>query len=223
MSKWRVVFSKTGMGKYISHLDLLRCFTRAIQRSGLPVVYSQGFNPHQKMTFSLPLPIGVTSGCETVDIQFEDGIDGKEIMEKLNHNLPMDIKVLSVAPPSMNAANIISAEYEMKALTSHILKEDALTKFFGADEILVTKKTKKKGEKQVNLLDFVKAWEITSADNNSFNIRVVLSAGGEMNLKPGILASAIEEFLAPFEISDWEIHRTKIFCKDADNLQRIFI
>ena len=223
MSKWRVVFSKTGMGKYISHLDLLRCFTRSIQRSGLPVVYSQGFNPHQKMTFSLPLPIGVTSGCETVDIQFEDGIDGKEIMEKLNHNLPMDIKVLSVAPPSMNAANIISAEYEMKALTSHILKEDALTKFFGADEILVTKKTKKKGEKQVNLLDFVKAWEITSADNNSFNIRVVLSAGGEMNLKPGILASAIEEFLAPFEISDWEIHRTKIFCKDADNLQRIFI
>lgn len=223
MSKWRVVFSKTGMGKYISHLDLLRCFTRAIQRSGLPVVYSQGFNPHQKMTFSLPLPIGVTSGCETVDIQFEDGIDGKEIMEKLNHNLPMDIKVLSVAPPSMNAANIISAEYEMKALTSHILKEDALTKFFGADEILVTKKTKKKGEKQVNLLDFVKAWEITSADNNSFNIRVVLSAGGEMNLKPDILASAIEEFLAPFEISDWEIHRTKIFCKDADNLQRVFI
>ena len=223
MSKWRVVFSKTGMGKYISHLDLLRCFTRAIQRSGLPVVYSQGFNPHQKMTFSLPLPIGVTSVCETVDIQFEDGIDGKEIMEKLNHNLPMDIKVLSVAPPSMNAANIISAEYEMKALTSHILKEDALTKFFGADEILVTKKTKKKGEKQVNLLDFVKAWEITSADNNSFNIRVVLSAGGEMNLKPDILASAIEEFLAPFEISDWEIHRTKIFCKDADNLQRIFI
>lgn len=223
MSKWRVVFSKTGMGKYISHLDLLRCFTRAIQRSGLPVVYSQGFNPHQKMTFSLPLPIGVTSGCETVDIQFEDSVDGKEIMTKLNANLPMDIKVLSVAPPNMNAADITSAEYQMRALTAELLDKDSLKNFFGAGEILVTKKTKKKGEKQVNLLDYVKAWEITSAEKNCFDIRVVLSAGGEMNLKPDILASAIEEFLSPFEISDWEIHRTKIFCKDAKNLQRIFI
>ena len=55
LSKRRITFYKTGMGKYISHLDLLRCFTRTIQRSGLPVVYSQGFNPHQKITFSLPL------------------------------------------------------------------------------------------------------------------------------------------------------------------------
>ena len=86
MSKRRVTFSKTGMGKYISHLDLLRCFTRAIQRSGMPVVYSQGFNPHQKMTFSLPLPIGVTSQCETVDIQFEDNVSDKEIFEKLSEN-----------------------------------------------------------------------------------------------------------------------------------------
>ncbi len=222
MSKWRVLFSKTGMGKYISHLDLLRCFTRAIQRSGLPVVYSQGFNPHQKMTFSLPLPIGVTSECETVDIQFEDGIYGKEIMEKLKQNLPMDMKVIAVQPPLKKAADITSAEYRMRAVTNMAISEEALKNFFGSGEIIVAKKTKKKGEKQINLMDYIRAWEIVGIDQGEFSMRVVLDAGGERNLKPDILAGAIAEFLKPIEIDDWEIHRTKIFCRDENGLQSIF-
>ena len=222
MSKWRVVFSKTGMGKYISHLDLLRCFTRAIQRSGLPVVYSQGFNPHQKMTFSLPLPIGVTSGCETVDIQFEDGVDAPEIKEKLSANLPMDIKVLMVHPPVSKAADITSAEYEMQGLTSSKAEADALQKFFASDEILVTKKTKKKGEKQINLMEYLRAWEVEEVATDGFRLRVVLDAGGERNLKPDILGNAIGEYLGSGFIDDWVIHRTKIFYKDEKGIQKIF-
>ena len=82
-----------GMAKFISHLDLLRCFERAILRSGLPVEYSQGFNPHQKMTFALPLPVGVTSECEAVDIFFDDGkATDAEITEKLNGLSPKQRK-----------------------------------------------------------------------------------------------------------------------------------
>ena len=79
LSKRRIRFSKQDMAKFISHLDLLRCFTRAIGRSGLPAVFTQGFNPHMKMTFALPLPVGVTSDCESVDITFEDCITDCEI------------------------------------------------------------------------------------------------------------------------------------------------
>ncbi|MBO5364202.1 MAG: DUF2344 domain-containing protein [Clostridia bacterium] len=222
MSKWRVVFSKMGMGKYISHLDLLRCFTRAIQRSGLPVVYSQGFNPHQKMTFSLPLPIGVTSECETVDIQFEDGLTSAEIQEKLNQNLPMDMKVLAVHEPTAKAADIVSAEYQMGAMTAGVVEKDALRKFFGSGEVLVTKKTKKKGEKQINLMDYLHAWEVEEVAEDGFKLRVVLDAGGERNLKPDILASAMGDFLENNDVSDWEIHRRKIFWKDEKGVQRIF-
>ncbi len=222
MSKWRVVFSKTGMGKYISHLDLLRCFTRAIQRSGLPVVYSQGFNPHQKMTFSLPLPIGVTSSCETVDIQFEDGIDASEIMEKLSANLPMDIQVIDVHLPQTKAADIIAAEYEMQAITDDMVAEEALRKFFGSGEVVVTKKTKKKGEKQINLMDYLHAWEIEEITRDGFCLRVVLDAGGERNLKPDILGNAIGEYLGCDTIKDWAIHRTKIFYRDEKGVQKVF-
>ena len=72
------------MGKYISHLDLLRTFTRAIHRAGLPVRYSQGFNPHQLITFSLPLALGTTSETEFVDIDFEDNADKLTVVKDLN-------------------------------------------------------------------------------------------------------------------------------------------
>lgn len=213
MSKRRVMFSKTGMGKYISHLDLLRCFTRAIQRSGLPVVYSQGFNPHQKMTFSLPLPIGVTSECETVDIQFEDTVSDKEILEKLNQNLPMDMKVLFVGEPLNKASEIAAAEYHMEAICDSLISEHKIQSFFGQGEVLVVKKTKKKGETMVNLLNFVRAWEVLKLSEQGFCLRVVVDAGGERNLKIELLANALAEFLKPAIVSDWDICRKKIFCK----------
>ncbi len=221
MSKWRVTFSKTGMGKYISHLDLLRCFSRAIQRSGLPVVYSQGFHPHQKMTFALPLPIGVTSQCETVDIQFEDGVTGDEIKEKLSQNLPMDLQVLAVAPPQYAAAAIVAAEYRMEAATDGSITKEQLDAFFGQGEILISKKTKK-GEKMVNLLDFVKAWELTGVSDRGFCLRAVLAAGGESNLKPDLLAEAIGRELAPVTITAWDIQRRQIFCRNEAGLQVAF-
>lgn len=222
MSKRRVTFSKTGMGKYISHLDLLRCFTRAIQRSGLPVVYSQGFNPHQKMTFSLPLPIGVTSQCETVDIQFEDNISDGEIFEKLSQNLPMDIKVLGVGEPEFKASEIVSASYIMKAFTNTAVDEKELIKFFNEPEISVLKKTKKKGEKAVNLQDYIRSWEISQITQTEFCLNVTVDAGGERNLKPELLSSAIGDYLKSVVIEDWDIHRTQIFRKTQDDVIEIF-
>jgi len=57
MNKIRLRFSKTGTLCYLGHLDFLKVFTQAIRRSGLPIAYSQGFNPHQIISFALPLPL----------------------------------------------------------------------------------------------------------------------------------------------------------------------
>lgn len=210
MSKRRITFSKLNMGKYISHLDLLRCFTRAIHRSGLPVVYSQGFNPHQKMTFSLPLPVGVTSQCETVDIQFQDSVSDAEILEKLQANLPMDIKALSVGDPFPNAADITSALYIMTTEFKGNLSQDILEKFFNEPEILVMKKTKK-GEKSVNLKDYIRSFEIEKLTDSYVTLNVVLAAGGQQNLKPDILTNAMAQYIDNVEFDDWDIHRKEIY------------
>ena len=222
LSKRRITFYKTGMGKYISHLDLLRCFTRTIQRSGLPVVYSQGFNPHQKITFSLPLPIGVTGICETVDIQFEDNVTDEEIKEKMNKNLPPDIGVVSVDDIVYKAAEIAAAEYVMSAAADELVSEDKIKAFFAEPEIAVAKKSKKKGEKIINLPDYIKSWEITNQSENGFELKVILDAGGERNLKPELLAAEIEKYILPVKIDDWQIQREKIFRKGSNGILEIF-
>lgn len=209
------------MGKYISHLDLLRCFTRAIRRSNLPVVYSQGFNPHQKMTFALPLPVGVTSVCETVDIQFEDTVSDEEIKERLNENLPQDIGILNVENPEFKPAEISAAEYELTAFADNMVSEEKLKLFFSEPEIPVVKKTKK-GEKTINLLDYVKSWEVTSQSESKFSIKVILDAGGERNLKPELLTDELKKYILPIKVDDWEIQREKIFRRGNDGILELF-
>ncbi len=210
MSKRRLKFSKTGMGKYISHLDLLRAFTRAITRAELPVKYTKGFNPHQIMTFSLPLPIGVTSETEFVDVDFEENAENSEIMEKLNKSLPPDIRILSVGELMENAADIISAKYKIEIVAPFEIDENRVREFFAKKEIPVMKKTKK-GDKEVNLIEFIKSVDIEQINGNKINMAVVLSAGGAMNIKPDIMISAMEKDLKQGEFDEVYIHREKIF------------
>ena len=68
MEKYRIRFCKEGRAKYISHLDLLKVFTRCGRRIDLDLEYSQGFNPHAEIVFSAPLPLGMTSEAEYVDL-----------------------------------------------------------------------------------------------------------------------------------------------------------
>ncbi len=210
MSKRRLKFSKTGMGKYISHLDLLRAFTRANTRADLPVRYTQGFNPHQIMTFSLPLPIGVTSETEFVDIDFEDSATNEEIKEKLNESLPPDIRILSVGSLNISATEIASARYEIEIIAPFEIKGDKVKGFFGKTEIPAQKKTKK-GDKEVNLADYIKEADIKEVKGNALSMTVILSAGGSMNIKPDIVISALERELNQGEFDEVYIHRTKIF------------
>ena len=78
MREVRLRFSKTGRLKYISHLDINRAMSRAFKRAEIPLWYTEGFNPHPYMSFSLPLSLGVESLCESVDIRLIDSIDNAD-------------------------------------------------------------------------------------------------------------------------------------------------
>ena len=80
MREVRLRFSKTGRLKYISHLDINRAMSRALKRAGIPLWYTEGFNPHPYMSFSLPLSLGVESLCESVDLRIIGEITNKEIL-----------------------------------------------------------------------------------------------------------------------------------------------
>lgn len=210
MSRIRLKFSKTGMGKYISHLDLLRTFTRAIHRAGLPVRYSQGFNPHQLITFSLPLALGVTSETEFVDIDFEEGTSQCEVVEKLNANLPPDIRILKASVPECKANDIVAARYTVTLGLLTAVKEETLQSFFEQAEIPVVKKTKR-GEKEINLKEYIQSYTLKKLDEKIAEFEVVLSAGGESNIKPDICVAKLCNFFGEGVCKSTEIHRTAIF------------
>ncbi len=218
MSKIRLKFSKMGMGKYISHLDLLRTFTRAIHRAGLPVRYSQGFNPHQLITFSLPLALGVTSETEFVDIDFEEGTNALEVVEKLNENLPPDIRILKASEPKCKANDIFSARYVIKMDLCGLVSKEKLQGFFNLNEIPAVKKTKR-GEKEINLRDYIIVYDLKELTENTAKLEVILLAGGENNLKPDILVTKLCEFLGSCATDSYEIHRTEIFYKDGEKVK----
>ncbi len=219
MSKWRLKFSKTGMGKYISHLDLLRTFTRAIHRANLPVKYSQGFNPHQLITFSLPLALGVTSETEFVDIDFEDTATPKMIGEALNKTLPPDIKILRVSRPECRANDIVSARYTIKLTSPKQIEKQLVEGFFAQENISAMKKTKK-GDKEVNLKDFILECCIEKAEDTQIALDAVFSAGGSANIKPDIVIAKLAEHLGFSEFDEVNIHRTEIFYNSGKEIEK---
>ncbi len=218
LSKMRLKFSKLGMGKYISHLDLLRCFTRAIHRAELPVRYSQGFNPHQLITFSLPLALGATSETEFVDIDFEDGTDPKAVIKGLNENLPPDIKILGASVPQIKAKDIVSAEYIFEILTDIPIDKEKVEDFFEQQNIPAVKKTKR-GEKEINLKEFIHEVKEICIDGEKLTVKMVISAGGENNIKPGIVAEKLCAYIENAKPENVEIHRIEIFYTDGKKIK----
>ena len=115
-TKFRIRYAKGPELRFISHLDLMRLWQRAIRRSGLPVAYSQGFSPHQKVSFGPPLALGFTSIAECLDLQLEKPAGG-DLLDLLNRHLPPGARALECRPIFRDASSLVQlsdvAEYRL--------------------------------------------------------------------------------------------------------------
>jgi len=92
----RITFSKTGLMAFISHLDLMRLFARAVRRAGVPVCFTQGFNPHPKISIDRALRLGVESDSLEAVLHLDAAMDPGELKERLGAEFPEGIRVLGV-------------------------------------------------------------------------------------------------------------------------------
>ena len=187
----RVVFEKTGRAKYTSHLDTMRTMTRALRRSGLPLWYTQGFNPHLYMTFALPIALGYESLCESVDLRLTKALSHTEVVDRLNRVLPPGFRAVSAAAPVMEPRQIAWADYAVTLRYQDHTPQEMLRKFRTFLEqpvIEVTKKTKK-GEKLLDIRPLARALSVgTTEDGLSLMLR--LAAGISLNVTPTLLLKA---------------------------------
>jgi len=188
---------------------LLRCFIRALARAKLPIKYSEGFNPHPSITFLLPLPIGVTSVCELVDMEFIEALPREVVRDKLNETLPPDLEIIEVALPTHKAKNLKSASYDITFESALGVDFAKIEEFLSRDEILIMKKSKR-GEKEVNMSEYIEKFECLVKSPNFVMLNIQLSANSERNLKPNIVADEIEKCLGA-EFDGVAIERKEIY------------
>lgn len=190
----RVKFSKTGSLMYISHLDLARTMQRIITRAGIDIWYSEGFNPQPRLTFAVPLPVGVESNCELLDFKINSYMSNEEIAERLNNSFPEEMKVISVYNPEQKFKNIGYIDYTIKLFSDKITKNSCTqVKELFSKECLITKRTKS-GEKQVDISNYVKAVETEKIDGGMI-IHTILTADNENYLNPEYFVEAIRQGL----------------------------
>ena len=222
----RLKFRKGWEVKYISHLDLMRTFQRAIRRAEVPISYSSGFNPHQELSFGAPLSLGITSDAEYVDIKLAERISVDELIDKLNSTLPEGIKVLKgmeIAENSKSAMSVVSHAYYRITMTIEEIDGSVLGKsiedFLKQDRILVMKEQPKKGFKlkEIDIRPMIVRMELTEAKENEYSIRCLLSSGSKANLKPELLMTAFREFTG-YDLKRIRINREEIYAEKNGRL-----
>lgn len=225
--KVRIKFAKYGSMKYVGHLDIMRYFQKAIRRSGIPIRYSEGFNPHQIMSFAAPLGVGITSQGEYMDIELNDVLPSSQGVERLKAQMVegMDVLQFRYLPDQAKNAmsSVTAAGYQVRCrLSSDLpyrledLQQEKQRFFDDATSIPVTKKTKK-GERELDLRPLIYDFRIEEeADETIFFL--TLSTGSVDNIKPQfVLDTFFASMEGDIEVS-YHIHRIDLFTTIEEKL-----
>ena len=191
--RYTVTFEKVGPARFLGHLDLQTLFHRALQRAKLPASHSQGFNPHLLVSFAQPLPLGMTSRVELLDIEMDETVDPHMLVTRLNVSLPEGLQALSaelmpLGTKSM-ASMVSAALYELEFPPSEAMRGGiaaAVRAMLDSAEIVIDKKTKK-GSAPADIRPDVTSLEDVS-DGKRVAVRAVLATGSYRNLKPEFVA-----------------------------------
>ena len=230
--KIRIKFRKTGIMKFIGHLDVMRYFQKAIRRADVEICYSGGFSPHQIMSFAAPLGVGITSNGEYVDIEVHSTGTTAEMLERLNAVMAEGFEIAEYKLLPDTAANAMSsvaaADYTLTFRPGYEPEEESaeewfkkLTTFFDQPQVMVLKKTKK-GEKEMDLKPLIyDLGVIAGNDAAQSQLFMKISTGSASNIKPELLLDAYYEALgkerSPFAFM---VQREEVYADQASEHER---
>jgi len=172
--------------KYIGHLDLLKIFQAAIRRAKIPIAYSKGFNPHERISFALPLPVGMESVCELCEI-IVDNSYAKDMINALNAQLPQGLEITAVYEPlpgSPRIAALVFAAYYSLGFPNMDNCGKYVSEILSTDELNVVKKSKS-SEREVNIRKDIISLEYKET------LLMRLSAGSAGHLSPLLIADIL--------------------------------
>ena len=196
--KIRIKFSKQGNMRFIGHLDIMRYFQKVMRRADVNIRYSEGFSPHQIMSFAAPLGVGLTGSGEYLDIEVLSTDSSAEMVRRMNETMVEGMQVLSyklLPDEAVNAMSLVAAcDYTVRLRAGYAEKlgmSDAefmngLVSYIDNGNLEIMKKTKK-GERLVDLKPLIYEHKVTEDGEGIF---LKLSSGSSNNIKPELVLEA---------------------------------
>ena len=229
--KIRIKFRKWGSMKFIGHLDMMRYFQKVMRRADVDIRYSEGFSPHQIMSFAAPLGVGITSDGEYFDIEVHSTKSSAEMLQDMNAVMVDGVEITGYVELPENAKpamSIVSAADYMLSFKdgyeSPFTVEEWKTRvdelFTSQTTFTIMKKTKK-SEREIDLKPLVYAFDVIEVDGKpAFYIYV--STGSVDNIKPElILMSLYEKMGMEYNESAIAIHRKDVYTIQEKTGKRI--
>lgn len=189
-----LIFEKGLRLRHLGHLDLMRTMQRALRRSGLPIAFSQGFNPHVLVAFASPLSVGIWGKREAMEATLTETMTPEAFLERLRPSLPEDIKAIAARPlaeghPAL-MAQVAAAAYTatLEGPQGRALAE-AIPPFLARETIDVMRKTKK-GMKPSDIRPMIYHL-VSRGEGETISIDMVLALREEATCKPALLLEAL--------------------------------
>lgn len=210
----RLKFSRKGPVSYLGHLDILRYFQKAILRAGLDIRYSEGFNPHQILSFAYPLGVSMETEGDYCDIEVNSFSSLEDIVNSMNAVMNEGISIISasiVPEDQLNAmASVAMAEYKIVLSDISSVSKELIDSYMSKEEIMIEKEGKKGNIKEVNIKDGILKLDLIDG-----MLSMQLLSGSSLNIKPSQVIETINKYFG-LDLSIQKIIRVDIFREKSE-------
>lgn len=229
--KIRIKFSKQGNMRFIGHLDIMRFFQKVMRRADVDIRYSEGFSPHQIMSFAAPLGVGLTGSGEYLDIEVLSTDSSAEMVKRMNAAMVEGMEVLSyklLPDDAVNAMSLVAAcDYTIRLRDGYAAKlgttdaefMNGLMDYIANGNLEIVKKTKK-GEKLMDLKPYVYESRVCEDGVSAF---LKLASGSAVNIKPELLLEAYCKNLEKeYPAFGFAINREEVYADNGSETEHKF-
>jgi radical SAM-linked protein len=224
MISYRLKYSISGLARYISHLDLAKVFERSMRRAEIPLAFSEGFNPHPKLSFGSALAVGLSSGGEYMEVQLKETIPPELFRERLNHTLPHGFTVDKVTEVKekgkalMAIINRAAYQVELSLQGKEVTNEEltqAINNVLAKKELTVHRQAKK-GFREIDIRPGIFSLS-GQVGQETIVFHLLVATGSEMNVRPNeVLKLVLSELSLSLDVKYAIIHREGLYVTKSD-------
>jgi len=207
MQRLRISFGRGAPVRFISHLDVMRCWERIFRRASIPIEYTQGFTPHPKIAVAAPLAVGFTGEAELMDIWLRKWMPPEAVMMMARRQLPLGFSLSAAwqVPESIPSLQSVVSAGRYACIASHVggyaAAEAAVCAFLQAESVPYA--YERAGvSKQQDLRPLVRELSVVAGEGGACRVDMLVVMGQEGGARPDHVLAALG-FVEPFD----SIHR----------------